>query len=77
VARFVRAEVSKAFTRWAEFVTNCKEMGAKMEAAARRWQLAIAGGALRQWQGLTLVHISAQLEPFLTQNRPYIPPNPP
>ena len=28
-------------------------------------------------QGLTLVHPSAQPEPFLTQNTPYIPPNDP
>ena len=26
-------------------------------------------------QGLTLVHFSAQLEPLLTENTPYTPPN--
>ena len=28
-------------------------------------------------QGLTLVHFSAQLEPYLTQNTPYTSPNTP
>jgi hypothetical protein len=29
------------------------------------------------WQGLTLVHFSAQPEPFLTQNTPQTPPETP
>jgi len=36
-----------------------------------------ADRAVGRGQGLTLVHFSAQLEPFLTQNTPFTPPNPP
>ena len=35
--------------------------------------VAVEGGR----QGLTLVHFSAQPEPFMTQYRPYIPPSTP
>jgi senataxin len=34
-------------------------------------------GLTRARQGITLVHFSAQLEPFLTQNTPQTPPNEP
>jgi len=55
-----------------------------MEVLSRRLHrlLAAANGAAPDFfetridrQGLTLVHFSAQPEPFLTRNTPQIPPN--
>jgi len=47
---------------------------AAARAAAGGGEVVVGRGEAAAWQGLTLLHFSAQPKPFLTQNTPYTAP---
>jgi hypothetical protein len=58
----------------AKRLLDCSNLTGELKARPDGvWMVTVTASS----QGLTLVRVSAQPEPFLTQNTPYTPPNTP